>query len=67
MVRLRIKEVAKEKGMSMGKLSRTSDVSYNTIKKIYTDPYYAINIITLDKLANALGVPIAELIEQVPD
>lgn len=67
MVRLRIKEVAKEKGISMGKLSRTSDVSYNTIKKIYTDPCYAINIVTLEKLANALGVPIVELIEQISD
>jgi len=28
MVRLRVKEIAKQKGISMGKLSRASDISY---------------------------------------
>ena len=34
-VRLRVKEIAKEKGYSMGKLSRVSDVAYNTIKRMF--------------------------------
>ena len=67
MVRLRVKEVAQQKGFSMGKLSRVSDVSYNTIKRIYDDPYYSITTVTLGKLAKALGVPTAELIEDTPD
>ncbi|QBD76428.1 XRE family transcriptional regulator [Ktedonosporobacter rubrisoli] len=67
MIRLRIKEVAKQKKISMGKLSRTADVSYNTIKRIYDNPYYSATTITLAKLAKALGVPSSELIEDVPD
>jgi lambda repressor-like predicted transcriptional regulator len=66
-VRLRVKEVAREKGISMGKLHRQADVSYKTIKRIYSDPYYATTTITLGKLAKVLGVPPGELIEEVPD
>lgn len=66
-VRLRVKEVAKEKGISMGKLHRQADVSYKTIKRIYSDPFYATTTITLGKLAKVLGVPPGELIEEAPD
>ena len=66
-VRLRVKEVAQKKGFSMGRLSRTSDVSYNTIKRIYDDPYYVITTLTLGKIAKALDVPTASLIEDTPD
>ena len=66
-VRLRVKEVAREKGISMGKLHRAADVSYKTIKRIYSDPFYATTTITLGKLAKVLGVPPGDLIEEVPD
>jgi DNA-binding Xre family transcriptional regulator len=66
-VRLRVKEVAQEKGVSMGKLHRAADVSYKTIKRIYSDPFYATTTVTLGKLAKVLGVSPGELIEQVPD
>ncbi len=66
-VRLRVKEVAKEKGISMGKLHRSADVSYKTIKRIYSDPFYATTTITLGKLAKVLGVPPGDLIEEVSD
>ena len=66
-VRLRVKEVAKERGISMGKLHRQADVSYKTIKRIYSDPFYATTTITLGKLARVLRVPPGELIEEVPD
>ncbi len=39
-VRLHVKEVAKEKGISMGKLQRDADVAYNTVKRIFKDPDY---------------------------
>lgn len=66
-VRLRVKEVAQEKGMSMGKLHRAADVSYKTIKRIYSDPFYATTTVTLGKLAKVLNVPPGELIEEVSD
>ena len=67
MIRLRVKEVAQQKGMSMGKLSRKSDVNYRTVKQIYANPTISITTYTLNKLAGALGVPASELIETLPD
>jgi len=67
MVRLRVKEIAVKKGMSMGKLSRVADVSYKTVKRIYDDPQYSPTLFTLGRLAKALGVPTTDLIEDVPD
>ena len=64
-VRLRVKEIAKEKGFSMGKLQRDADVAYNTVKRIFKDPYYIATTETLGKLAKALGVSPGELIEEV--
>ena len=62
-VRLRIKE----KGISMGKLQRDADVAYNTVKRMFKDPYYITTTETLGKLARALGVSPGELIEEVSD
>ncbi len=67
MVRLRVKELAKQKGMSMGKLSRMADVSYRTVQRIYNDPAYFPTLPTLEKIAHVLGVPTSELIEDVPE
>lgn len=67
MIRLRVKEVAQEKGFSQGRLSRVANIDENTLKRIYRDPYAIITTETLNKLARALGVPSSELIEDVPD
>ena len=67
MIRLRVKEVAKEKGFSQGRLSRVANIDESTLKRIYRDPFAIITTETLDKLAKALGVPSSELIEDVPD
>jgi DNA-binding Xre family transcriptional regulator len=62
MVQLRVKEVAQQKGFSRGKLSRAADVDVNTLKRVYDDPNYSPTLATLEKLARALGVKIADLI-----
>jgi len=67
MIRLRVKEVAQEKGFSQGRLSRVANIDENTLKRIYRDPYAIITTETLDKLAKALGVPSSTLIEDVPE
>jgi lambda repressor-like predicted transcriptional regulator len=59
-----VKEIAKAKGFSMGKLQRDADVAYNTVKRIFKDPYYVTTTETLGKLAKALGVSPGELIEE---
>ncbi len=63
MVRLLVQEVAKQKGFSMGKLQRTADISYRTVKLIYQDPYKDVTLSTLEKIAHALNVPIRDLID----
>jgi DNA-binding Xre family transcriptional regulator len=67
MVKLKVKEIATEKGFSMGKLSRAADIDRNTVKKLYSDTRYSPTIDTLHRVAKALGVKIADLIEEVPD
>ncbi len=67
MVRLRVREIAEQKRISMSKLSRTADVNYKTIQAIWRNPYQGVNTKTLERLAKALGVSTAELIEDVPD
>lgn len=64
-IRLRVKEVAREKGFSMGRLQRDANVAYNTVKRMFKDPYYITTTETLGKLARALGVSPGELIEEV--
>lgn len=67
MIRLRVKEVAQEKGISQGKLQRRADVDIKTIRKIYKEPTVIINTYTLARLAKALGVPSRDLIEDVDE
>jgi transcriptional regulator with XRE-family HTH domain len=67
MYRLRVKEIADAKGMNMSKLSRSSDVSFSTIKRIFRNPQEPVSVDTLYKIARALGVTTSELIEDVPD
>jgi len=66
-VRLRVKEVAAEKGVSMTKLSQRSEVAYNTVRKLMRDPYAEVTLSTLRRLADVLGVSTKDLIEDVPD
>jgi DNA-binding Xre family transcriptional regulator len=64
MVRLKVKEVAEEKGYNMSSLSRKSDVHFNTIKRIFKEPNRPVGIETLEKIAKALDVKIANLIDE---
>jgi DNA-binding Xre family transcriptional regulator len=67
MIRLKIKEVAQQKGFSMSRLSRESNMAYKTIQTIWRDPHHEVTTTTLNKLARTLGVDPSELIEYVPD
>ena len=67
MIRLRVKEIAQHKGISMTRLSRLADTNYKTIKAIFDDPYREVTTTTLDKIATALEVPVTDLIEDIRD
>jgi len=66
-LRLRVKELAEERGYNMSSLSRASDVSFTTIKCYFRKPYSFATTDTLEKIALTLGVEVGDLIERVPD
>jgi DNA-binding Xre family transcriptional regulator len=66
-IRLRVKEVAEAQGVNMTLLSHKSYVALNTIRAMYRNPYRTVNTDTLQRLADALGVSVFDLLEEVPD
>ncbi len=66
-IRLKIEEIAKSRGMNMSQLSRKSDVAYNTIRAIWDHPNRDISISILHRIAVALNVSVTDLYEVVPD
>ena len=65
MYRLKIKETAEHKGMSMAALMKKSGVDIKTLRKMYHEPGEEIKLGTLDRIAQALDVDISTLIESV--
>lgn len=67
MIKLRVKEVALERGYNMSSLSRACDISFNTIKRLWQQPYTGTNVQTLSRIASVLNVTLSELTEEIPD
>jgi len=61
MYRLRVKELLKEKGVSMGMLSRGANLHMNTVRLLVRDENYDPNMSTLLKVAKFLGVTLNDL------
>ena len=53
--------------LSHNGLSRKSDVSQNTMRRLWHDPYRQVEISVLERIAITLEVPIGDLLEIVPD
>ena len=51
----------------MSKLSRMSDVNYNTIRGIWDNQNRDVAATTLEKIAKALHVNVSDLYEILPD
>ena len=66
-LRLKVKEVAEEHGISMTKLHIKSEVAYSTVRRLFRDPFAEVTTTTINRLANALGVPPTHLLEDVPE
>lgn len=67
MIRLRIKEVARQRGVSQRQLVLRSGLDIRIVQRVMRNDNTNITLITLDKLAKALGVDPRELIEPVAD
>jgi DNA-binding Xre family transcriptional regulator len=65
MLRLRIKEVAEKKQISMHKLSQQAQISYNIVRRLFNNPYQIVNTDTLGRLVDALDCEVEEIIERV--
>ncbi len=64
MVRLKVKEIAQQKGVSQRQLALRSGVDINRVRTIFRHPTKTVvTTETLDKLARVLGVDVSELIE----
>jgi transcriptional regulator with XRE-family HTH domain len=58
-----IKKLRQAKGLSQDRLSKSANVSYNSIIKLETGGITNPTIETLQKIAKALGVSVEELIK----
>jgi transcriptional regulator with XRE-family HTH domain len=70
MIRLRVKEIAKQKGISQLKLGRLADIDAERMRRIfrYGDSKHSnLTLASLDRIAIALQVDASELIESIPD
>jgi transcriptional regulator with XRE-family HTH domain len=67
MIRLRVREEAERQGLNMAQLARKADIDQRTLRRIYRDPTQEISTLVLGKLAAALGVSPADLLEVIDD
>ena len=58
-----IKKLRQAKGLSQDRLSKLADVSYNSIIKLETGGITNPTIDTLQKIANAFGVSVDDLLK----
>ncbi len=65
MIRLRVKEILDARGWTMAKLSRKGELAYKTVQDLCNNPYHDVNMSTLTRIQEALGVSVHELVEDV--
>ena len=63
MFRLQLDSILKQKNMNMMQLSRKSDVSYNTIRRMVKEPTKDVSLAVVVKIAETLNVSLAELVK----
>jgi len=59
-----IRRIRKAKGLSQDRLSKKADLALNTIAKIETSEGVNPTVETLQKIAKALDVSLADLVEE---
>lgn len=61
MERLRIKELAEDRGFTIASLARRADMSYTTVHVLWNGKAEDVSVKTLSRIAGALGVSIRDL------
>jgi DNA-binding Xre family transcriptional regulator len=67
LIRLKVKEIAEQRGISQNKLSHLAVLDIKVVRKMFRDPTASFTTYALNKVAKALQVDIFDLIEIVPD
>ena len=66
-VRLKVREIAEQKGFNISTLSRKADVGLSTVRRLWHNPSRHVDFDVLERLAKALDVPVTALIEDVSE
>ncbi len=64
MVRVKVRELAQDKGFTISSLQRAADVNYRTVLRLWNEPQKDVSLSTLEKIAAALGVRVADLLDE---
>lgn len=67
MYKLKVKEAAEAKGVNKSQLSRRSDLAMTTINQLWDGTRKDVRMQTLAAIAQALGVSISDLYEEIAD
>ncbi len=67
MIRWRIREVAHAKGVTISELAKRAGVNRQTIAAFWHDPCHRTTTEMWGKIADALGVSLAEVVEEEQD
>ena len=67
MTRLMIRELAEQRGLNITTLARKAELAYTTVHALWHDSAKVWDRTSLDKIARALGVRVADLITGEPD
>ncbi|MEK7637688.1 MAG: helix-turn-helix transcriptional regulator [Patescibacteria group bacterium] len=59
-----IRKLRQEKGISQDRLSKLADLALNTVVKIETEENSNPTVETLEKIAKAFGISVAELFKK---
>lgn len=65
--RWRLREILEEKGLTVREVARQAGVSRSTVQAFCRDPQHNTTSGMWARLARASGVPLAEMIERVPE
>ena len=61
--RWRVREIMEEKGLSISEVARCAGVHPSTVRAFCRDPQHETTTVMWGRLAEALGVPFAEMLE----
>ncbi len=66
-IRIHLGRLLGERKMKMAELSRTTGISKNALSDVYYEKVKAVRFDTLEKICEALGCTVGELIEYQPN